>query len=75
MVTLFGTRDGRDLVSLPVTARTGSFDTHGELQFTSDGRHLLVVADSRHIQVWDIADLRGQLAIVGLDWESAPPAK
>jgi WD40 repeat protein len=75
VVTLFDTRDGRELVSLPVTARTGSFDTHGELQFTHDGRKLLVVADMRHVQVWDIADLRGQLATVGLDWESAPAAK
>ncbi len=72
VVTLSNPRDGRELVSLPITARTGSSDTHGELKFSPDGRKLFVVADGRHIQVWDIAALREQLAAVGLDWASSP---
>jgi WD40 repeat protein len=69
VVTLFDSRSGREQVSLPITARTGSFDTHGELQFAAGGSKLLVVADGRHIQVWNIADLRARLAAVALDWE------
>jgi WD40 repeat protein len=73
VVALWDPRDGRELVSLPITVRTGSFGTHGELRFSADGRRLTVVADNRHIQLWDIAAIREQLATVGLEW-SGPRA-
>jgi WD40 repeat protein/predicted Ser/Thr protein kinase len=38
------------------------------LAFSADGRHLAVSVDARRMQVWDLAEVRNQLRVVGLDW-------
>jgi WD40 repeat protein len=38
------------------------------LALTSDGRYLAVSVDQRHMQVWDLAEVRKQLRHIGLDW-------
>lgn len=72
-VAVLNPADGREYAVLPITARTGSNDTNGEIQFTAEGR-LVVVANLKQIQVWDITDLRKQLTAVGLDWETPADA-
>lgn len=69
-ISLHNPADGREYAVLPVTARTGSIDSNGEIQFTPDGRRLVVVVSQKQIQVWDIAELRKQLTAVGLDWDT-----
>jgi WD40 repeat protein len=38
------------------------------LAVTRDGRHLAVSIDGQRLQVWDLAELRGQFRALGLDW-------
>jgi WD40 repeat protein/predicted Ser/Thr protein kinase len=38
------------------------------LAFSPDGRHLAVSVDQRHVQVWDLVEVRSQLRAIGLDW-------
>jgi WD40 repeat protein len=71
-VSLIDPTNGNELAVLPITVRSDSIDTLGELRFTADGRKLVVVADARRIQIWDIATLREQLAAVDLDWGVRP---
>ena len=70
-LALAGAADGTPYATLPVTVRTGSVATHGELRFSRDGSRLVVVADHARVQVWDVAGLRRQLAKVGLDWRES----
>jgi WD40 repeat protein len=38
------------------------------LAFSPDARYLAVSVDLRHMQVWDMAEVRKQLRAIGLDW-------
>jgi WD40 repeat protein len=39
------------------------------LALSPDGRQLAVSVDARHMQVWDLTEIRQRLAELGLDWE------
>jgi WD40 repeat protein len=67
-VSLLNPNDGSEYAVLPITTRSGSIEANGELRFTADGSNLVVVADRKRIQVWNITSIRTQLAAVGLDW-------
>ena len=73
VVGLFRASDGSPYATLPVTVRSGSSASHGELRFAQYGRVLVVVADRARVQLWDTAGLRHQLAKVGLDWDESAP--
>jgi len=57
---LFDAATLEELLPLPV----GSLP----LALSPDGRHLAVSVDLRRLQLWDLAELRGQLRELGLDW-------
>ncbi|HKX60675.1 MAG TPA: serine/threonine-protein kinase [Verrucomicrobiae bacterium] len=38
------------------------------LTFSPDGRYLAASVDQRHMQVWDLVEVRNQLRAIGLDW-------
>jgi WD40 repeat protein len=38
------------------------------LAVSRDGRYLAASLDARHLQVWDLADVRERLRQLGLDW-------
>jgi hypothetical protein len=38
------------------------------LAFSPDGRFLAVSVNQRHMQVWDLVEVRRQLGSIGLDW-------
>jgi WD40 repeat protein len=38
------------------------------LAFSPDARYLAVGVDQRHMQVWDLVEMRSQLREIGLDW-------
>jgi WD40 repeat protein len=38
------------------------------LAFSPDGRFLAVSVNQRHMQVWDLVEVRSQLRAIGLDW-------
>jgi len=40
------------------------------LAYSPDGRYLAVSVDQRHMQVWDLAEVRNQLRAIGLDWDN-----
>jgi signal transduction histidine kinase len=40
------------------------------LQFTPDGASLLALEGERQIQVWDLKNVRSELARLGLDWDA-----
>lgn len=58
---LFDARTLRPLMPLP----TGMLP----LALSADGRWLAVSVDSRKLQVWDVTEVRRQLAGLGLDWQ------
>jgi serine/threonine protein kinase/WD40 repeat protein len=39
------------------------------LALSPDGRYLAVSVDARRLQVWDLAEVRGNLRQLGIDWE------
>jgi WD40 repeat protein len=41
------------------------------LALSPDGRHFAVGVDSRHVQVWNLVEVRKQLRAIGLDWDDA----
>ena len=48
-------------------------DRPGWMSFTPDGARLVVVSPyAKNIHVWDLHSIRGQLATMGLDWDSLP---
>jgi WD40 repeat protein len=80
MSRLLYTRDGRTLW-LSKDLRTGGLHDARDLELllplppgtlplalSPDGRHLAVSVDLRRLQLWDLAELRKQLAQLGLDW-------
>lgn len=62
---LVSTKDGRVLLRLP-NARSNVIV---DLDFSADGRYLLVVTPSQHQYVWDLHELRRELRAMRLDWE------
>ena len=38
------------------------------LAVSADGRQLAVSVDAHRLQVWDLAEVRKQLRVLGLDW-------
>jgi WD40 repeat protein len=42
------------------------------LAVSPDGRYLAVSLDARKLQVWDLAEVRGNLRQLGIDWEQNP---
>jgi WD40 repeat protein/predicted Ser/Thr protein kinase len=43
------------------------------LALSPDGKRLAVNVDSRHLQVWDLGEVRNQLRAIGLDWADDRP--
>jgi len=43
------------------------------LAISPDGRRLAVSVDGRHMQVWDLVEVRNQLRAIGLDWHHERP--
>jgi WD40 repeat protein len=41
------------------------------LAYSPDARSLAVSVDQRHMQVWDLVEVRNQLRAIGLDWRHA----
>jgi WD40 repeat protein len=41
--------------------------------FRPDGRRLATATDDRSVQVWDLREIRRQLARMRLDWHLPPP--
>jgi hypothetical protein len=42
------------------------------LACSPDGRHFAAGADARHVQLWDLVEVRNQLRAIGLDWGDDP---
>jgi hypothetical protein len=57
--------DGEPLVRLTSPVADETLDDYA---FSRDGR-FLAAADARRVHVWDLADLRGRLRELGLDWD------
>ena len=58
---LYDARTFELLMPLPI----GTFP----LAVSPDGRHLAVSVDLRRLQVWDLVEVRQQLAALGLDFK------
>src|ERR1051325_11024742 len=43
------------------------------LVLSPDGRHFAASVDLRHVQVWDLVEVRNQLRALGLDWSDNGP--
>jgi hypothetical protein len=60
---LYGAHTTEAILPLP----TGTIP----LAVSPDRRHLAVSVDARRVQLWDLAELRGRLRDLGLDWGQA----
>jgi WD40 repeat protein len=60
---LHDARTAEPLLPLPRGARP--------LAVSRDGRHLAVSVNARRLQVWDLAEVRQYLRVLGLDWADA----
>ena len=72
---LFGTGTWRPLARLQGT----DGQQIGRIEFTPDGTRLLVSGPTNTLRVWDLRQIREQLAGAGLDWDQpayppGPPA-
>ena len=61
---LYDARTAGLLLPLPPNTRP--------LALSPDGRQLAVTVQERHVQVWDLAEVRLRLRELGLDWASTP---
>ncbi|MBL8878036.1 MAG: protein kinase [Phycisphaerales bacterium] len=64
-VQLVSAEDGRVLVRLP----NPRLNVIVDLDFSPDGRYLLVITPSPHQFIWDLQELRRELRGMRLDWE------
>jgi WD40 repeat protein len=68
MVQLLDPRTGRELASLVTPDARRIY----HLCFSSDGSHLAAGRDNQVITLWDLRQIRKQLAAIGLDWDRSP---
>jgi WD40 repeat protein len=63
-LVLIDAASGEELASMPANQ-----SVFARLAFSPDDRLLAVASVDHHVLIWDIAELRGELRRLGLDWE------